>query len=111
MATARAIRWAVAAVGMGAQAHSTSVLSGGSTGSVTALDVEDGRGRTRRLVLKLYRPDPSEPDSAWREARILELLIESALPVPCVVAIDRDGAICGMPALLLTRMPGRRRMR
>src|SRR4029077_178693 len=91
MATAQAIRWAVAAVGMGAQAHSTSVLSGGSTGIVTALDVEDGRGRKRRLVLKLYRPDPGEPDSAWREAHILELLAASDLPVPRVGGVGRGG--------------------
>jgi Ser/Thr protein kinase RdoA (MazF antagonist) len=105
------LRWAAAAAGDGARIVSTSMLSGGSTGSVTALEMRDGRGRRRWLVLKVYRPDPSEPDSAWREAHILELLAATDLPVPRVEALDRDGAACGMPALLLTRMPGRRRMR
>jgi len=78
---------------------------------VHALDLHDSKGATRRLVLKLYRPDPSEPDSAWREAHILRLLAESNLPVPRVVAIDREGADSGWPALLMTQMPGRRRLR
>jgi aminoglycoside phosphotransferase (APT) family kinase protein len=81
------------------------------TGEVAALDLSDSRGRRQRLVLKLYHPDPSEPDSAWREAHILELLAESDVPVPRVVAIDRNGALTGWPALLMTHMPGRRRMR
>ncbi len=62
-------------------------------------------------MLKLYRADASEPDSAWREAHILNLLASSELPVPRTVALDRDGSEAGMPALLMSRMPGRRRMR
>jgi len=65
----------------------------------------------RRLVLKLYRPDPSEPDSAGREARVLELLAPTGLAVPSVVAMDREGTDTVWPALLMTRMPGRRRFR
>jgi aminoglycoside phosphotransferase (APT) family kinase protein len=86
-------------------------LAGGITGTVVALDLADLKGSRQRLVLKLYQPNPSELDSAWREARILQLLTESDLPVPRVVAIDRDGAASGWPALLMTHMPGRRRMR
>lgn len=70
-----------------------------------ALDAAGGQ-----LVLKLYRPDPEEPDSAWREQRILDLLRETLLPVPRVLAIDRDGSRAGWPALLMTRMRGRKRM-
>jgi aminoglycoside phosphotransferase (APT) family kinase protein len=103
------LTWAASAVGPGAQVASSSLLAGGSTGSVTALVVEDRAGRRRRLVLKLYRPDPTEPDSAWREAHILDLLSSSDLEVPRVLAIDRDGSQCGWPAVLMTRMPGRLR--
>jgi aminoglycoside phosphotransferase (APT) family kinase protein len=86
-------------------------LTGGVTGAVVGLDLSGPGNSMRRLVLKLYRPDPSEPDSAWREARILKLLESTELPLPRVVAIDRYGAVSGWPALLMTRMPGRRRMR
>jgi len=79
------------------------------TGAVIALDLPGHA--TPRLVLKLYRPDPSEPDSAGREARILELLAPTGLTAPSVVAIDREGTDSRWPALLMTRMPGRRRFR
>ena len=79
------------------------------TGTVISLDAPSGS--SRRLVLKLYRPDPSEPDSAGREARILELLAPTGLPVPRVVAMDREGTETTWPALLMTRLPGRRRFR
>ena len=81
-------------------------IAGGITGTVIAFDAPP-----RRLVLKLYRPDPSEPDSAGREAKMLELLAPTGLPVPRVVAMDREGTDSGWPALLMTRMPGRRRFR
>ena len=84
-------------------------IAGGMTGAVVALDAS--ARNTHRLVLKLYRPDPSEPDSAGREARILELLTPTDLPVPRVVATDREGSGTVWPALLMTRMPGRRRFR
>ncbi|MFI5283013.1 MAG: phosphotransferase family protein [Candidatus Dormibacterales bacterium] len=85
-------------------------LHGGITGIVAAVDLRNSTGKRRRLVLKLYRPEPQEPDSAWREAHVLQLLGQSELPVPRVVAIDRDGSETEWPALLMVRMPGRRRM-
>jgi len=82
-------------------------IAGGITGNVFALDTSDRQS----LVLKLYRPDPHEPDSAWREGRILDLLADRALPAPRAVAIDRDGQQCGWPALLMTRVSGSERAR
>jgi Ser/Thr protein kinase RdoA (MazF antagonist) len=80
------------------------------TGSVIALDAVDGGGRFQRLVLKLYTPDPEEPDSPKREAHILDLLRKSDLTVPQVIAIDPEGVECEMPALLMTRLPGKPRV-
>jgi Ser/Thr protein kinase RdoA (MazF antagonist) len=77
---------------------------------VIAIDVVGGEGRLHRLVLKLYRTDPHEPDSPTREAHVLELLRTSDLEVPRVVAVDPDGVECEMPALLMTRLPGRPRI-
>lgn len=78
-------------------------MAGGMTGAVIAFDAP------RRLVVKIYRPDPSEPDSAGREARLLGLLAPTGLPAPAVVAMDREGTDTVWPALLMTRLPGRRR--
>ncbi|HKV87832.1 MAG TPA: aminoglycoside phosphotransferase family protein [Candidatus Dormibacteraeota bacterium] len=103
----RALDWARSALGPDLEVLVTSPLTGGTTGSVMAIEAGDGRRRRHRFVLKLYRPDPSEPDSAWREAHILEQLAPTDLPVPRIVAMDRDGAHAGCPALLMTRLGGR----
>lgn len=100
-----ALAWARRALGVG-ELLRVRPIAGGITGAVIAFDVPP-----RRLVLKLYRPDPSEPDSAGREAKILELLAPTGLPVPRLVALDREGTDTVWPALLMTRMPGRRRFR
>jgi len=102
--------WATSVVGPPSRLVQSKQLRGGITGSVLALDVVDGAGRLQQLVLKLYTPDPTEPDSPRREAHILELLRTSDLTVPRVVAIDPDGAQCEVPALLMTRLPGRPRI-
>lgn len=82
-------------------------MAGVSTGTMLAVDALDSRGAKLRLVLKLYRPDPSEPDSAWREAHILELLERTDLPVPRVITLDREGSSTDWAALLMTRLAGR----
>jgi Ser/Thr protein kinase RdoA (MazF antagonist) len=102
------LRWARLASGA-ERIERVRPIAGGITGIVVALDAV---GHVRaRLVLKLYRPDPSEPDSAGREARVLELLAPHDLPVPQLVAVDREGTDSVWPALLMTRLPGRRRFR
>ena len=103
-----ALDWAKRALGVD-QVRNVRPIAGGITGAVVALNAS--ARVASRFVLKLYRPDPSEPDSAGREARILELLAPTDLPVPRVIAVDRDGTDAVWPALLMTRMPGRRRFR
>ena len=107
----RALSWARSVLGRGARIERSVSLTGGITGRVTALDAIDAERKRLRLVLKLYRPDPEELDSARREAHVLMLLADSGLPVPRMIAVDPEGAECGWPALLMTRMPGSRRMR
>jgi aminoglycoside phosphotransferase (APT) family kinase protein len=59
-------------------------------------------------VLRRYvRPDPDEPDPAAREARALRLAGAAAVPTPALLAVDPDGTQAGVPALLMSRLPGR----
>ena len=47
----------------------------GIASSVHAVDVVHGDARLQRLVLKIFvRDDPTEPDQAGREARILRIV-------------------------------------
>jgi len=76
-----------------------------------AVDVVDRRGRTHSLVLREWsRPEwiVEDPDfTVERELTILTLLADSAVPAPGVVAADPDGAVCDVPTMLITRLPGR----
>jgi len=105
MKAERGLAWAESVTG--ARVVRSWPIAGGMTGNVFALDTSDRRS----LVLKLYRQDRHEPDSAWREAHILDLLADRTLPAPGAVAVDRDGESCGWPALLMTRVSGNLRAR
>jgi len=83
-------------------------LRGGSSTAVHAIDVQDARGRRRKLVLRRFiRPNWQQPDLPRREAAVLELLRASAVPAPELVAFDAEARECDVPALLMTRLPGR----
>jgi aminoglycoside phosphotransferase (APT) family kinase protein len=100
----------VAAVGAGSHLVSVRPLPSSWLAN-HAITVADHHGHHHRLVLRRWaRPgwDRDDPDyTAHREATILALLADAAVPTPALVAADPDGAACDVPALLLTRLPGR----
>jgi aminoglycoside phosphotransferase (APT) family kinase protein len=106
----RALRWVEAAVGGGARVQRAEALAGGSSSAVHAVTVEGDNGRTYELVLRRFvRADwlAEEPDLAEREATALELVADRGLPTPTLVAVDAEGAATEVPAVLMTRLPGR----
>ncbi len=106
----RALHWAARAVGPGASVTSMRRLRGGVASAVHALNVRDRRGRLHRFVLRRYVRAAwlaRDPDLAQREARVLELLRSSDVPAPELVAVDPRGEDCDVPAVLMTRLPGR----
>lgn len=106
--------WIVGAVGRGGRVRRVTEFSNASTSAVHAVDVETAGGRLERLVLRRYVfPEvvASEPEPIRRERVVLEALERTVVAAPRVVATDPDGAACGVPALLMTRLPGRARWR
>jgi aminoglycoside phosphotransferase (APT) family kinase protein len=107
---APALEWACEAVGAGSRIVSVRPLPSSWLAN-HAVTVADRHDRRHRLVLRRWaRPGwhLDDPDyTAQREATILELLAPSAVPAPEVVAADPNGTACDVPALLLTRLPGR----
>lgn len=107
----RTLRWTAEAVGTGSRIASLRRLTLGGWHANHALTVIDRRGGSHRLVLRRWvRPEwkLEDPDfTAEREASMLKLLSQAAVPTPCVVAADPEGAVCDVPTLLLTRLPGR----
>jgi aminoglycoside phosphotransferase (APT) family kinase protein len=109
-----ACAWAAKVVGAGARVVRTRRLPGATSSCVDALDVASPRGQVARLVLRRYL-DPtvlaSEPRAVEREAAVLQAIERLEIAVPRLMAIDHDGTACGAPALLMTRVPGRPRVR
>jgi aminoglycoside phosphotransferase (APT) family kinase protein len=78
--------------------------------AVHLLTVQDGLGHRRQAVLRRYvRPElnEQEPDAVWREARALRAARGADVPVPALLAVDPAGADAGVPAVLMSRLPGR----
>ena len=102
----QALAWAAAR--LGGRVVSARALRGGMSSAVHLITVQRPGAERDQAVLRRYvRPDPDEPDPAAREARALRLAEAADVPTPALLAVDPDGTEAGVPALLMTRLPGR----
>jgi aminoglycoside phosphotransferase (APT) family kinase protein len=102
----QALAWAGAC--LGGPVISARARRGGMSSAVHLVTVRRPDGRRAQAVLRRYvRPDPDEPDPAAREARALRLAGAAGVPTPALLAVDPDGTQAGVPALLMSRLPGR----
>ena len=103
----QALAWAAAR--LGGPVISTRALRGGMSSAVHLLTVQDSREQRRQAVLRRYvRPElnAEEPDIAEREARALRAARAAGVPTPALLAIDPAGTEAGVPAVLMSRLPG-----
>jgi aminoglycoside phosphotransferase (APT) family kinase protein len=104
----QALAWAAAC--LGGPVISARALRGGMSSAVHLLTTEQANGRRRQAVLRRYvRPEvnDSEPGIAEREARALRAAGAAEVPTPVLLAIDPTGTGAGVPAVLMSRLPGR----
>lgn len=104
----RALDWAGGV--LGGTVVSTRALRGGMSSAVHALTIALPHGGEGQVVLRRYvRPEinDEEPDIAEREAVVLHLVEAVDVPTPTLVAVDPTGKEAGVPALLMSRLPGR----
>ncbi|MET9021810.1 phosphotransferase [Actinopolymorpha sp. NPDC004070] len=102
------LRWAEAAVGTNAQVVRVTRLTGGLTAAMDRLSVVAG-GREFDVVLRRWAGDQWQdwgPGLVDREAAGLQALADHGLPVPRLLAADSSSAQTGVPALLMTALPG-----
>jgi len=81
------------------------LMPGATSSSVYAVTLED----VAPVVLRLFTNErrlASEPDLATREAAALAQMEHIDLPTPQVIALDSDGSQTGVPAVLMTLLPG-----
>ena len=92
----------------GGRVTSVAAMPGATSSVLHSVEVE-GKGHRRSLVLRRFTNKEwvrLEPDIAVREAASLQQATRAGLPAPKLVATDRDGSYCGVPATLVTRLPG-----
>jgi len=79
-------------------------LEGGTSAAIHRL-VLDGRDD---LVLQRFVLDwiVEEPWAVGNEVTVLGLLADTDIPAPLMVAADPDGALTGVPSVLMTALPG-----
>jgi aminoglycoside phosphotransferase (APT) family kinase protein len=74
-----------------------------------AVDLIGPNGERRQVVVRRYgawRLD-AEPRVAEREWAVLAVLARAGVPVPRPIWLDNDGAIFGVPTIVISRVPGR----
>jgi aminoglycoside phosphotransferase (APT) family kinase protein len=92
----------------GGRVTSVTALPGATSSILHVIEVES-RGQSRSLVLRRFKDEDwvrREPDVAVREAACLQHAVRAGLPAPELVATDRDGSYCGVPATLVSRLRG-----
>jgi aminoglycoside phosphotransferase (APT) family kinase protein len=107
---AAALKWVAAAFGRGARVTSARSRNGGTSSAIHVVTVETGSGTHHRCVLRRYvRPEvqAEEPDLAAREAVALGVAATSTVATPELIAVDPTGDEVGVPAVLMTLVPGR----
>jgi len=103
-----ALAWAAAR--LGGPVVSARALHGGMSSAMHLLTAQATDGQRRQAVLRRYvRPElnAEEPDLAEREARALRAVEAAEVPTPELLAVDPAGAAVGVPAMLMSRLPGR----
>jgi aminoglycoside phosphotransferase (APT) family kinase protein len=77
----------------------------------TTLHAIDAGDPPRRLVVRRFHDAERLRADPWyvpaNEAAVLELLDDTEVPAPRLLAADPYGRVCDVPALLTTRVPGR----
>lgn len=99
----RAAAWAGEV--LGAPVSDVRGLSGGWTSTMLGLTVADGR----RAVLRLMTKEPwrtHAPGLLARESHVQGQLAGSRVPAPQSLALDLTGSLAGVPAHLMSWLPG-----
>jgi aminoglycoside phosphotransferase (APT) family kinase protein len=101
--SAGALTWAAGLLGCGASTAVRALrpLDGGSHASTHLLEAHDPE---RHAVLRRFPPGD---DAAAREAKVLTALDGLDGFAPRLLGVDPHGQHCGIPAVLITRLPGR----
>src|SRR5512132_4142981 len=99
--------WIESAVG--GRVISATLMPGATSSLLHSVEIERKDG-PHSLVLRRFVSEEwvnDEPDIAAREAASIQHATKAKLPAPELVGCDATGKYCGVPATLVTRIPGK----
>src|SRR5262245_60350617 len=101
--------WTERLVGSGARVISARRLVGGIVSSVHAVTLLDVTGRRHSVVVRRYIGHDRRigGQNVRREAGVLSALETGGVPAPRLIDADPQGVRAGVPALVMSRVPGR----
>ena len=106
---AAVIAWIERRLGAGARVTRVEELPPSST-TLHVIEVTLADTTTLRLLLRRYHDAARLVHDPWyvpaQEARALELLADTPVPAPRLVAADLEGAVGGVPAIVESWLPG-----
>ena len=83
-------------------------LRGGLGARMQVLDIERPDGARLKVALRRFHRAhrSSTPEHVAHEHRILQLVEEARIPAPRPLLLDAEGRLFGVPAIVLTYLPG-----
>lgn len=106
--TPESIRWVEAIIKNPVETAGIKKLQGGTSSLVFEIPFK-AKEQQENLILRLFHKKDwlaMEPDLARHEAGSLQQAASTPMPSPEVIAFDETGEKCGMPAVLMTKLPG-----
>lgn len=104
------LAWVGRQLDVGERVLGVEILHGGITAEMRRLTIGTADADVRHLVLRSYVAPyylARAAVSLDREVKALLLLRNSDVDAPTLIAVDRTGAECEFPSLLMTCLPGR----
>ncbi|HEX6923219.1 MAG TPA: aminoglycoside phosphotransferase family protein [Bacillales bacterium] len=98
-------RWVEKVLEPGSIIENIKPLPGATSSSLYSIQTQIASYVLRLIDNKEWLQE--EPDLAPHEAASLKYASQSHLPTPELVAFDKNGDYCGVPAVLMTRIPGK----
>jgi aminoglycoside phosphotransferase (APT) family kinase protein len=104
----RVLKWVIQSVDPNASLLSVQRLYGGISSLVHRISLQVGRTK-KDFVLRQFNDSDwlrEEPDLALHEGMSLRMAGRTQVQAPQLVAFDETGNVCGLPAVLMTKLEG-----
>lgn len=107
----RVLKWAVSAINPNATVTGVERLKGSTSSTLhcISLQVSMDTKDTQQFVIRQFDNKDwllEEPDLAIHEARSLQVASQAAVNTPEIIAFDKNGEACGIPAVVMSLLDG-----